>query len=102
MSQRNQLHSVFAMFDEMPKPEIIAQEVKVKHDGTLTPGDDYNARTTWEEILQPLGWTLLYRSKNEASAWRRPGKNEGMSSATTNFNGNDKFYVFSTSTIFTI
>jgi len=98
MSERAALHNIFAMFDEMPKAESIQQEVVVKHDGVLTPGDDYNARTTWEELLQPLGWTVVYR-KGEATVWRRPGKSEGIS-ATTNFNGNDKFYVFSTSTQF--
>lgn len=98
MEQRSVLHNIFAMFDEMPKAESIQQEVATKHDGVLTPGDDYNARTTWEELLQPLGWTVVYR-KGEATIWRRPGKNEGIS-ATTNFNGNDKFYVFSTSTQF--
>jgi hypothetical protein len=98
MSERAALHNIFAMFDEMPKAESIQQEVVAKHDGVLTPGDDYNARTTWEELLQPLGWTVVY-CKGEATVWRRPGKSEGIS-ATTNFNGNDKFYVFSTSTQF--
>ena len=96
--ERSALHAIFAMFDEMPKAENLQQEVVAKHDGILTPGDDYNARTTWEELLQPLGWTVVYR-KGESTVWRRPGKNEGIS-ATTNFNGNDKFYVFSTSTQF--
>ena len=98
MAERSALHAIFAMFDEMPKAENLQQEVVAKHDGILTPGDDYNARTTWEELLQPLGWTVVYR-KGESTVWRRPGKNEGIS-ATTNFNGNDKFYVFSTSTQF--
>jgi hypothetical protein len=98
MLERSALHAIFAMFDEMPKAENLQQEVVAKHDGILTPGDDYNARTTWEELLQPLGWTVVYR-KGESTVWRRPGKTEGIS-ATTNFNGNDKFYVFSTSTQF--
>jgi len=98
MQQRSALHNIFAMFDEMPKAESIQQEVATKHDGILTPGDDYNARNTWEELLTPLGWAVVYR-KNEATVWRRPGKAEGIS-ATTNFNGNDKFFVFTTSTQF--
>lgn len=98
MAERSALHDIFAMFDEMPKAAVLQQEVVAKHDGTLSPGDDYNARTTWEELLQPLGWTVVYR-KGESTVWRRPGKTEGIS-ATTNFNGNDKFYVFSTSTQF--
>lgn len=98
MQERSALHDIFAMFDEMPKAAVLQQEVVAKHDGTLSPGDDYNARTTWEELLQPLGWSVVYR-KGESTVWRRPGKTEGIS-ATTNFNGNDKFYVFSTSTQF--
>ena len=98
ISERAALHNIFAMFDEMPKAESIQQEVVAKHDGVLTAGDDYNTRTTWEELLAPLGWSVVYR-KGEATVWRRPGKSEGIS-ATTNFNGNDKFYVFSTSTQF--
>jgi len=98
MEERAALHNIFAMFDEMPKAESIQQDVVAKHDGTLSPGDDYNQRTTWEEILIPLGWSIVYR-KGEATVWRRPGKDQGIS-ATTNFGGNDKLFVFSTSTQF--
>jgi hypothetical protein len=98
MHERAALHQIFAMFDEMPKAQVIQADVVAKHDGTLSPGDDYNARTTWDEILLPLGWSKVYQ-KVEATVWRRPNKNEGIS-ATTNFNGNDKLFVFSTSTIF--
>jgi hypothetical protein len=98
MEERAALHNIFAMFDEMPKAESIQQDVVAKHDGTLSPGDDYNHRTTWEEILIPLGWSIVYR-KGEATVWRRPGKDHSIS-ATTNFGGNDKLFVFSTSTQF--
>ena len=98
MHERAALHQIFAMFDEMPKAQVIQADVVAKHDGTLSPGDDYNARTIWDEILLPLGWSKVYQ-KGEATVWRRPNKNEGIS-ATTNFNGNDKLFVFSTSTIF--
>ena len=96
--ERAALHNIFAMFDEMPKVENLQQEVVAKHDGSLSPGDDYGNQHTWEELLTPLGWSIVYR-KGEAIVWRRPGKAEGIS-ATTNFNGNDKFYVFTTSTQF--
>jgi len=98
MSQRTALHTIFEMFDEMPKVEAIAQDVATKRDGTLTPGNDYNARTTWEQILEPLGWIRVY-TQGEKTAWRRPGKTIGVS-ATTNFGGTDKLRVFSTSTAF--
>jgi hypothetical protein len=98
MKQRNALHAIFAMFDQMPRVESIQAEVVKRDDSFLSAGDDYNAKVTWESILEPLGWTKVY-SKADSIAWRRPGKNEGVS-ATTNFNGNDKLFVFSTSTIF--
>lgn len=98
MEQRAALHNIFAMFDEMPKAEIIQQDVATKHDGILSPGDDYNQRTTWDEILIPLGWTKVY-TQGEKTVWRRPGKTIGVS-ATTNYQGTDKLRVFSTSTAF--
>ena len=98
LEERDELHKLFKTFDSMPRPEIVAEEIKTKNQEGLSPGDDYNAKTTWESILEPLGWKKVY-TKNDEIAWRRPNKSEGIS-ATTNFNGNDKLYVFSTSTIF--
>ena len=99
MAERAIIHQYFALYDEVPKPEWIGEETKPRKEGGVTsPGDDYEGSVTWEAILEPLGWTKVY-SKGEATAWRRPGKNEGIS-ATTNFNGNGKLFVFSTSTIF--
>ena len=57
------------------------------------PGDMFNIRSTWEEILKPHGW--IQEKKNY---WRRPGKDDGSGiSATTDFNKIPMFYVFSTS-----
>jgi hypothetical protein len=98
LEEREALFSIFRCFDEMPKIENIAQEVKSREVNLSLPGDDYNSKVTWEQILTPLGWSKVY-TKGEAIAWRRPGKNEGIS-ATTNFNGKDNLYVFTTSTIF--
>ncbi len=98
VAERNQLHSLFATFDAIPKQENIQEELKPKGEG-LTPGDDYNAKVTWDQILEPLGWSKVHTNKAGVTAWRRPGKNEGIS-ATTNHAGIDKLYVFSSSTIF--
>ena len=98
LDEREALFSIFRCFDEMPKIENIAQEVKSREVNLSLPGDDYNSKVSWEQILTPLGWSKVY-TKGEAIAWRRPGKNEGIS-ATTNFNGKDNLYVFTTSTIF--
>jgi len=98
VAERNQLHSLFATFDSVPKVEFVTDDLVAKG-GNLTPGDDYNAKVTWEQILEPLGWKKVYTNKAGVTSWRRPGKNEGIS-ATTNHAGTDKFYVFSSSTIF--
>jgi putative DNA primase/helicase len=38
----------------------------------LRPGDDFNARATWAEILEPFGWKLLERRGNQC-VWQRSG-----------------------------
>ena len=58
------------------------------------PGDDFNARASWEEVLLPAEWKKVGQ-QGEVTHWRRPGKRCGIS-ATTNFSGIDLFYNFST------
>jgi putative DNA primase/helicase len=64
------------------------------------PGDHFNARATWGDILRPHRWTV-FRSTPEATYWSRPGKSPVGVSASTGHckgpSGNDLFYVFSTS-----
>ena len=69
--------------------------------GWVRPGDDYNQRATWEEILTPHGWTKRGRI-GEGYGWTRPGKNpkEGISATTNTRDQADRLYVFSTSTVF--
>lgn len=62
------------------------------------PGDDFNERATWKEVLEPHGWQLI-GSHGSRCLWRRPGKSEG-SSATTNYQDTGLLIVFSTSTAF--
>ena len=98
-SEREALHDLFKIFDEMPERAIVAEQIKPRTDGVLTPGDDYNQRgPTWPEILEPLGWKRAF-SQAGKTTWIRPGKDFG-NSGTTNWRGNDKLYIFSTSTIF--
>ena len=99
VKEREALHQLFTTFDLIPKVEFIREQLAPKGD-TSTPGNDYNSKVTWDEILEPLGWKKIYTNKAGVTSWRRPGKNEGGISATTNHAGNDKFYVFSSSTQF--
>jgi putative DNA primase/helicase len=63
------------------------------------PGDLFNRLASWEDILSPHGWELV-RAVGEEGQWRRPGKDGPGISATTNWQGSDLLYVFSTSTAF--
>ena len=66
-------------------------------DGALSPGDDFNARASWEDILIPHGWKIVRRGAIETT-WKRPGKTEPGISATTGYGAGDWMYVFSSST----
>jgi hypothetical protein len=58
------------------------------------PGDRYNQRTEWREILEPHGWTYV-GNHGEEGLWRRPAKAFSFS-ATTNYKNSDLLYCFST------
>jgi predicted P-loop ATPase len=62
------------------------------------PGDAYNARASWDDLLIPQGWIRLFERQG-ATYWRRPGKSEGVSAAT-NWQGKGYLYVWSSSTPF--
>jgi putative DNA primase/helicase len=66
----------------------------VKAGRFLRPGDDFDARADWADILEPHGWTWNGPGSDSADHWCRPGKASGTS-ATTNFAGSDLLYVFS-------
>ncbi len=65
---------------------------------TVRPGDDFNTRASWADILLPHGWTFLGQ-RGQVGYWRRPGKTTSVS-ATTNALGTDRLRVFTTSTGF--
>jgi hypothetical protein len=62
------------------------------------PGDDYNRRMTWPQLLEPAGWTRVF-DRGDATYWRRPGKTQGVS-ASTNYGGADLFFPFTSSSVF--
>ena len=66
------------------------------------PGDHFNARGTWSDVLAPHGWQSVFQS-GLLTYWRRPGKPIGIS-ATTGLRDaddptSDLLWVFSTSTV---
>jgi P4 family phage/plasmid primase-like protien len=100
--ERDLLHAVAHLLDEMPDDPIPAAPAAVRYDGSAgkRPGDDYNDRATWDEILTPHGWTKA-RRLGAGYAWRRPGKTDpGISATTGQREDKDRLYVFTTSTEF--
>lgn len=97
------IHDVMRMLDRMPQVASVLEVISAPHGkedagGGITPGDDFNKRATWDEIIGPRGWTKIFTSAG-ITYWRRPGKSIGVS-ATTGKNDGDNLYVFSTSTEF--
>ncbi|MFJ8110459.1 phage/plasmid primase, P4 family [Streptomyces sp. NPDC096132] len=111
--ERDALFAVARMLDQMPavaeQPApatdaanafLLGGGQALEEPGALSPLDDFERRTPWADILKPHGWTLV-RSSGQTSYWRRPGKDQGMISATTGHAADrDRLYVFSTSTEF--
>jgi Bifunctional DNA primase/polymerase, N-terminal len=81
-----------------PPALVPAKRRKPRDPNMVRPGDDFNARATWAEILLPHGWVYLSH-KGQVGYWRRPDKTAGIS-ATTNALGTDRLRVFTTSTKF--
>lgn len=61
--------------------------------GEGLPGDDYNNRSNWHEILPAYGWKYIRTRPDNVSEWTRPDKDFGLS-ATTNIHEADLLYVF--------
>lgn len=101
-NERHRLHTLCRTFDQRPKPTAKAATVAAlprPPTNDERPGDRYNRTTRWAQVLEPHGWALVGEDNGEGS-WRRPGKTDDGSSATTNHQGTDTLKVFSTSTPF--
>lgn len=68
-------------------------------EGGLKPGDDYEQKTDWADILTPHGWTLHSTLTSGERFWTRPGKHprDGHSASTGHADDRDRLYVFSSS-----
>lgn len=98
---RDALHLICGMLDEMPAADIDAPRPTTTHNPEIDgvrPGDDYNQKASWEDILE--GWKPVRRLGGNTIGWRRPGKTDPGISATTGRNDADNLYVFSSSTEF--
>lgn len=107
-AERCLLHEAIrkALDFEVPGLPVLApprpSPVSVSGDG-LRPGDDFEARVSWREILEPHGWRVESQH-GQTTYWTRPGKDprEGSSATTGHAGDRDRLYVFSTSTVFPV
>jgi hypothetical protein len=95
--ERDALMALARTFDETPRRHATPLSVTDRATGSR-PGDLFNRCATWAQLLEPAGWTVVFE-RNGTTYWRRPGKAFGVS-ASTNFNGCDLFYPFTSSTAF--
>jgi hypothetical protein len=51
-------------------------------DWATRPGDDFQSRAEWMEILSPHGWKIDKKLSSGELRWTRPGKNRGTSATT--------------------
>ncbi len=105
VDDRDALYAICGLLDQTPArkaaPTVVgvAQAVSGQPGSGLRPGDDYNAKTTWDDLLIPDGWTKMH-TIGDTVEWCRPGKHprDGMSATTGRREGaQDCLYVFSSS-----
>lgn len=57
-----------------PQPTLEASSPHRDNNNGVTPGDDYENKTSWGKILMPHGWARLHTDQDGTTYWRRPGK----------------------------
>lgn len=77
------------------KPEASEKQARFSDTpiGTSKPGDDFNERATWAEILEPHGFERT-GGAGDCEHWKRPGTSNQLS-LTCNFDGSGYLYAFS-------
>lgn len=100
-AERADLHTLVRLLDEQvaatPDP-FVAPALPAPPPGHVSVGDDFEARTGWDEIL--TGHMIFVYKHGQTSYWRRLGKDRGVSATTGHATDRDRLYVFSTSTVF--
>lgn len=105
--ERAELHRLARTFDQMPKPTTstrpAARSVRTDGDSVweVTPWDDFDARVSWEEILEPHGWRKLFcTSAGNQHWWHGQAPNPRTSATVAEGGSGPTLFVFSSSTAF--
>ncbi|WP_326659568.1 bifunctional DNA primase/polymerase [Streptomyces sp. NBC_00385] len=95
------IHEVCRMVDKLPKPEVAKatpRPMPPLPDGGLRPGEDYERRADWEEILHGLFRPVITRGTTTYWGW---ADGQGGVKATTGRAADaDRLFVFTTSSDF--
>ncbi|MFE4311528.1 DUF927 domain-containing protein [Streptomyces sp. NPDC056891] len=96
------IRSVCRMMDQLPQPEApkatAPRSSPPRPDGTLRPGDDFEARAEWAEILHGTFRPLHTRGSETYWGW---ADGVGGVKATTGRDEHDRLFVFTTGSEFT-
>lgn len=78
--------------------EKINKAVRTRVVNAERPGDDFEANTSWEELLSPAGFKKTGMTARGDTRWTRPGKAGNDTSAVVRMceDGRERFFVFST------
>lgn len=98
------VEAIHDVLDEMPGwrlPVTRSSPASLVTQAGGRPGDDFNNRADWREILEPHGWQIDH-VQGGTTYWVRPGKDRrlGHSATTGRATDGDRLYVFSSATVF--
>jgi hypothetical protein len=96
--EREELWQLARSFDQTIEERSKEPPRTTNQSTRLLPGADFNQRATWEQVLEPHGWTKA-AERGRKAYWKRSGTDHRWS-ATTGHTENNTLMVFSTSTVF--
>jgi hypothetical protein len=95
--QRSVMFASARMFNRHWKPtrQFGKPTVRLNKVDGDRPGDLFNCSASWEQVLEPHGWTVA-NHRGETTYWRKPNSYGWEHHATTGYRGSDLLFVFST------
>lgn len=95
------IHDICRMVDTLPKPEspkTAPRDLPPLPGGGVRPGEDFDLRADWSEILQGIFQPLITRGSTTYWGWADGAR--GVKATTGHASDKDRLYVFTTSSDF--